>query len=227
MIEMYEKGLTFDHCRWEGESGRCVLVELADEHVQAATHGEIRSLGIRTQHELFDPRISDVALTLADEALNGRPNGLLYTQGLCMALIGGLANRDDAVERGQQSSSCRPLDPMKQKQLIDCIQEQLGADLSLTRISDEVGLSPYHFLRVFKATFGTTPRKFVQERRLDAAAEALRRGGRRSIADIAIEHGFASQSHMTELMRVRFGVTPSALRRSAGIDPPGQNLFAG
>src|SRR5690242_12937602 len=51
MIEMYEKGLSFDHCRWEGEPGRSVLIELLDEEVQAITHGELQRLELPTHHE--------------------------------------------------------------------------------------------------------------------------------------------------------------------------------
>jgi AraC family transcriptional regulator len=76
---------------------------------------------------------------------------------------------------------------------------------------------------VFKASFGTTPHRYVQRRRLEAAVAALQRQGARSIADIALDHGFASQAHMTDLMRRHFGVTPRAVRRrepSHSVDGP-------
>src|SRR5262245_18518850 len=62
MIEIYEKGLTFDHCRWDGQAGRSVCAELADADVQAATRGEQQALPLDTRHELFDDRISRVML---------------------------------------------------------------------------------------------------------------------------------------------------------------------
>src|SRR4249919_3953351 len=57
MIEIYEKGLTFDHCRWEGQPGRCVYVEFTDADVQALTHGELQALPLGTRHEVFDDRV--------------------------------------------------------------------------------------------------------------------------------------------------------------------------
>ena len=211
MIEIYESGLTFDHCRWEGQAGRSVCVELADADVQAATHGELQTLPIRTQHELFDERISRLMLELADQALRGLPNGRLYAQGLALALIGLLAT-SHAVAPTPPSTRAR-FGASQQRRLVELIHQQLASDLSLARLAAEVGLSPHHFLRVFKATFGSTPHRYVQERRLEAALEALQRQRRRSIADIALEHGFASQSHMTDLMRRRFGATPRRLRQ--------------
>ena len=46
MIEIYEGGLTFDHCRWQGEPGRSVLIEFTDADVQAVTHGELQRLDL-------------------------------------------------------------------------------------------------------------------------------------------------------------------------------------
>ena len=87
--------------------------------------------------------------------------------------------------------------------------------MSLTELAETAGLSAHHFSRVFKATFGTTPHRYVQRRRIDAAVAALRAQEKRSIADIALELGFASQAHMTDLMRRQLGVTPRVVRRGA------------
>ena len=86
-------------------------------------------------------------------------------------------------------------------------------------MATEVGLSPQHFARLFKASFGTTPHAYVEALRIDAAVAALRHERALSIAAIAASCGFSSQSHMTELMRRRLGVTPSQVRR--GMSPTG------
>ncbi|HEX3766190.1 MAG TPA: AraC family transcriptional regulator [Kofleriaceae bacterium] len=211
MIEIYERGARFDHQRWEGVLGRCAQVEFHDADVQAMTHGQLSSLELRTRHEVFDDRVSRLTLELAEEALCGMPNGELYVQGLCVALLGALANRHGAG--GELRSPGGTLGAAQQRRLSDLIQHQLGARLSLNRLAHEVGLSPHHFARLFKATYGTTPHQYVQALRLDAAAAALRRDPAVPIAEVALACGFASQSHMTELMRRRLGVTPRALRR--------------
>ena len=213
MIEVYEGGLSFGHCRWEGEPGRCVMVEFADADVQAMTHGELQQLSLRTQHEVFDDRVSDLALALAEEALNDLPNGRLYVQGLCVALIGILDARHVSTGASLSTARAGELGPLQRRRVLDLIQGNLAADLSLTQLAESAGLSAHHFSRVFKATFGTTPHRYVQQRRLEAAIAALRRHERRSIADIALEVGFASQAHMTDLMRRHLGVTPRVVRR--------------
>jgi AraC family transcriptional regulator len=95
---------------------------------------------------------------------------------------------------------------------MELIQSELGTDLSLARLADEIGISPHHFARVFRETFAVTPHAYVQDCRLKAAAMALRKDLDQSIADIALACGFASQSHMTELMRRKLGATPRAIR---------------
>jgi AraC family transcriptional regulator len=97
--------------------------------------------------------------------------------------------------------------------VVELVRDQLGAKLSLAVMASAVGLSPQHFARLFKTTFGTTPHAFVESQRIDAAVAALRRERSTPIAAIAAACGFSSQSHMTELLRRRLGITPSAVRR--------------
>jgi len=212
MIEMYEGGLGFDQCDWEGEIGRCAMIEFDDASVDAITHGELKSLHLRTRHEVFDERVSTLALELAEEALRGHPNGRLYAQGLSVALLGLLANRYQEPGIQPAPARTRQLGAAQKQRLVELIRSEPALDLSVRRLADEVGLSPYHFARVFKASFGTSPHRYVQSQRLDAAAKALRADRTTPIADIALEHGFANQSHMTELMRRRWGITPRKLR---------------
>lgn len=213
MVEIYEQGLVFDHQRWEGSSGRCVRIQFHATDVQEVAHDELRSLTLQTRHEVFDERVSRLTLELAEETLCGMPNGELYVQGLCVALLGVLAKRFDGHAGAPPGG--RTLGPAQRRRLSELIQQQLGSRLSLNRLAHEVGLSPHHFARLFKATYGTTPHQHVQTLRIEAAVEALRRDRDVPIAQVALACGFASQSHMTELLRRRLGVTPRGLRREA------------
>jgi AraC family transcriptional regulator len=209
MIEIYARGTCFDHQRWDGVVGRCAVIEFADADVQAMTHGQLGSLRLATRHEVFDDRVSGLALELARAALCGMATGELYAQGLAIALLGALAARHGGDARVGE----RGLGPAQRRRLAELIGHALGAKLSLARMAREVGLSPHHFARLFKATYGTTPHQHVQTLRLEAAVEALHRDDA-SIADIALACGFASQSHLTALMRRRLGVTPQVVRRA-------------
>jgi AraC family transcriptional regulator len=64
---------------------------------------------------------------------------------------------------------------------------------------------------VFRAATGTTIHGFRRELRLRHALAHLLDGDE-SLADIASDCGFASQSHLTNLFRERFGITPAKAR---------------
>jgi AraC family transcriptional regulator len=218
MIEVYERGLSFDEEIWEGEPGRCVLVKFSDHDVEALTHGDVRSVELSTRHEIFDDEICRLVFELAHEAFIGLPNGAVYVQGLCVSLLDALLDRY-APGAGAKIPAARTLGAAQQRRLANLFREHLGTSLTLTRMAAEVGLSPQHFGRLFKATFGTTPHDHLQSLRIDAAVKALRRDASLSIVAIALACGFASQSHMTETIRRRLHVTPSALRRGSAVGP--------
>lgn len=212
MIEIYEEGLAFDREVWEGATGRCVMVDFRDHDVEALTHGRLTSLRLRTRHEVFDDRVSRLALEIGEETVSGLPNGRLYVQGLCIGLLGILSARYASTTQ-EAPTPTRRLSPQQEHRVVELIRTQLGSNLSLATMATELGLSPQHFARLFKASFSTTPHSFVQAQRIDAAVAALRREHAMPIAAIAATYGFSSQSHMTELMRRRVGLTPNQLRR--------------
>lgn len=215
MIEVCEAGLHFERVEWSGEAGRCVEVLFPDADVQALTGGELQTLSLRTAHEVFDDRVSSLVLQLAEEVLAGTPSGPLYARGLSIALLAVL-NAHHVGPAPARPAAGQVLAPEQRRRIIDFVAAAFGDKLTLDRLAGELRLSPFHFARLFKASFGVTPHDYVQRVRLDAAARALQRRDDRSIAEIADRCGFASQSHLTTLMRRHLGTTPSALRRLHG-----------
>jgi AraC family transcriptional regulator len=216
MIEIYEAGLHFQRAEWCGEAGRCVEVQFPDADVEALSDGELRALPLRTQHEVFDSRVSSLALSLADEVLGGMPTGALYARGLSMSLLAVLSTHY-AGSTPATSSAGKSLTPDQRRRVADLVASGFDSKLTIDRLAGELRLSPFHFARLFKSSFGVTPHEYVQNVRLDAAVRALRRDDGRAISEIALGCGFASQSHLTQLMRRQLGTTPLAIRRgSAG-----------
>jgi AraC family transcriptional regulator len=87
------------------------------------------------------------------------------------------------------------------------VLDRLNEDLTLSELSNLVGLHPRHFSTLFRRAFGKTPHRYVIDQRLAEGARLLANGGQ-DIADIAFRVGFSSQSHFAAAFRQAFGQTP-------------------
>jgi AraC-like DNA-binding protein len=94
----------------------------------------------------------------------------------------------------------------------DMLREIDDTKLSLPEIAREAGLSPYHFIRVFKAVFGATPHQVRIAARLDRARLLLSVGGQ-SVTDICLEVGFSSLGTFSHLFARRVGSSPTVYRQ--------------
>jgi len=88
----------------------------------------------------------------------------------------------------------------------------LGESITLERTAREVGASPAHLSRLFKKQTGVSMGGYLKQLRLAAVIEAVTRPGA-SLAEIAFDAGFYSQSHLTTVFRQEIGITPGEMRR--------------
>lgn len=79
-------------------------------------------------------------------------------------------------------------------------------------------VSDAHFIRTFRATFGETPHRYLQRRRVERAMSLLGETDR-SVTDISMEVGFASLGTFSRTFREIVGMSPLAYRRAAGAMP--------
>jgi AraC-like DNA-binding protein len=83
---------------------------------------------------------------------------------------------------------------------------------SLARIAH---VSEAHFIRSFRATFGETPHRYLQRRRVERAMFLLRQTDD-SVSDICLDVGFASLGTFSRTFRAIVGVSPTAYRDGRG-----------
>ena len=97
----------------------------------------------------------------------------------------------------------------------------LAGCIHLDDLARRAELSPYHFARAFKTSAGTTPRAFVEERRIERARHLIHQS-HDSLADIAVASGFGTQSRLTTTFKRRTGFTPAEFRRGRPEPAPGE-----
>jgi AraC family transcriptional regulator len=175
---------------------------------------EPRCLEIRNRFQIRDPQIEHIGWALKAEKENGYPCGRLYRESLATALAARLmhCHSSHALETGKQNGG---ISGRKLKQVLSFIEDNLSQDLGLWEIANVAGLSASHCKVLFRESMGMPVHQYVIRRRVERAALLLRESTL-PISRIALETGFAHQSHLAMHMRRVKGVSPSALRRALG-----------
>jgi AraC family transcriptional regulator len=161
--------------------------------------------------DLSDPPIQAAMLALDAELRTGGAGGRLLAESLGNILAVHLLRRFSAPG----TTNLQPGDKLSRHKLravLDYIHEHLDAELSLDHLAAVIRMSPYHFARLFKNSTGLPPHQYVIARRVERAKDLLRHAERFSLADIAAEVGFSSQSHFTRHFKRLVGVTPRHFR---------------
>lgn len=104
------------------------------------------------------------------------------------------------------------------------IEEGCAFDLTLDRLAGNLGVSSRHLRRTFTRTFGVSPVRYAQTRRLLLARQLLA-GSDLSVLDVAMTAGFGSVRRLNELFRSRYGITPSSIRRRPDARRPDTLVF--
>ncbi len=86
------------------------------------------------------------------------------------------------------------------------IEEFYAQGVSLKELAQYVALSPYYLLRVFRTEVGMPPYAYLESVRIRQAQRLLKAG--KSLAEVSVEVGFSSQSHMTRWFKKIIGATP-------------------
>ncbi len=89
----------------------------------------------------------------------------------------------------------------------ELLEEHLEGAYSLHELASTVGLSPYHLARAFQREVGLPPHAYRTQVRIARAKTLLLQG--RPAAQVALEVGFSSQSHLITQFKRLTGVTPS------------------
>lgn len=94
----------------------------------------------------------------------------------------------------------------------------LGEPVTLENVAAAVNASPFNFARIFQQQAGIPVHRYLTMLRLRASLERLAEGAE-DITGLALDLGFSSHSHFTDVFRREFGVTPSEIRKkSRGTD---------
>lgn len=169
-------------------------------------------LEIRNGFQLRDPQLENIGWALKAEMESGYPCGRLYFDSLAVSVAARLVRCYSSMpaEFGRQNGR---LPNRRLKEVLSYIEGNLGEDISLDDIAGVAGFSVSHFKSLFRQSVGLPVHQYLIRRRVERAKSLLGEG-KLSISEIALETGFAHQSHLARHMRRVLGVSPKAFRES-------------
>ncbi|HEY9658108.1 MAG TPA: AraC family transcriptional regulator, partial [Allocoleopsis sp.] len=157
-----------------------------------------------------DLQLYQIAMLLLDEIKSEGMMGQLYVESLIQLLAIHLLRHYSTITQTITSEN-RNLTHLQLQQAIDYIHTHLDRDLSLVEIAEVINISPTYFASLFKRAIGTSPHQYVIQQRVERAKEMLSKTDL-AIADIALQVGFSSQSHLTQQFKRITGMTPKQIR---------------
>jgi AraC-like DNA-binding protein len=98
----------------------------------------------------------------------------------------------------------------------DAMDRAYAQPLDVPALARIAYLSEAHFIRTFRATFGETPHRYLQRRRVERSMFLLRET-ERSVTDICLDVGFSSLGTFSRTFRDIMGQSPTSYRRDADV----------
>ena len=188
------------------------VVEITvDDTVRLSIADELRPSGGKELPDVYnrdDPVLWTLATRIRSAALSGEEIDDLQAD-----TIGRIAYAHMMFEHlgaRPPRANAAPFERPRFERVVEFIDSNLHRKLSLVELADVAALSPYHFLRAFRAATGSTPHAFVAARKMDRALQAIRRGY--PVGRAAASVGYADNNSFRAQFRRYIGVLPSKAR---------------
>lgn len=189
------------------EGGSCFHLELdaGSGAAQRFQEGRIDSCGANSY--LAGPPVSLIK-RLYDEFADWDSCSGLIAEGLTIQLLGEIAREFSgrSFDRGNWLVTVE-----------ECLRERAAAPPTTSELAGMVNVHPSHLIRAFRQRYHTTPGEYVRRVRVEEAQRRLSNDPGLSIGDLALELGFADQSHFTRVFRAQTGASPGTYRRSHSV----------
>jgi AraC family transcriptional regulator len=178
----------------------------------ALLRGDPERIELVPTYGFNDPLLYHLGIELTNEMQNASPHGPLYAESLTNRFTLHLL-RHYSTGRVVRELSSHRLTFMQLRLIDEYIHAHLDQKISLADLATCLHLSVPHFERMFRTTTHQPPYRYVLEIRLERARVLLQRT-RASVAQIALQCGFSSQSHFTFHFTRHVGVSPARFARS-------------
>lgn len=157
-----------------------------------------------------DSVISSIAAVLKTELESDSVGGKFYVESAITFLAAHLL-RHHCSRTQMFKNYADGLPKYRLREAIAYINEHLNEEISLEAIANHLHMSQYYFCHLFKQSIGISPYQYVLQQRIEKAKQLLKQR-KLTIINVALECGFANQTHFTKHFRKLTGTTPRAYR---------------
>ena len=172
---------------------------------------DLSRTAVPSRDTLMAPELRSIMLAVDTELRSGGVGGPLIVESLANILAVHLIRHLFGLRR--TPTATRGAFPRRKlATVIDYIMANLDARPTVEQMATLVQLSPFHFMRQFKAATGLSPHQFVISRRVELAQQLLRTKRPIGLAEVAIRSGFSDQSQFTFHFKRIVGLTPGRFR---------------
>jgi AraC family transcriptional regulator len=192
-----------EHANVFGSAAHCLTIDLAPAWLERMESGAARFrepfgmqggalawIGERLLRELHDDADDDGAA--------------LIIEGLLLEMLG-QASRDSARAPSTNGSAAL-------RRVRELLHAHYREPLSLADLAQATGRHPVYLATAFRRTYGETVGDCIRRLRIEHASRALTQSDA-ALADVALDAGFANQSHFTRAFKRATGTTPAEYRR--------------
>jgi AraC family transcriptional regulator len=178
-------------------------------------HRNFRAQDLRYQAHVTNPAILKLTSKIVRELNDETSSGGLKMDALAVELIGILAQDHAEVSPlGPPVALARGiLDRRRLDRVLEHIEANLEADISISDLAETACFSLFHFARAFHLAMGRPPHAYLSERRLDRAKQLLAYSGT-PLVEISLICRFSGQSNFTKAFTRAMGASPGRYRKA-------------
>ncbi len=200
--------------RWD-EEDRYLQIRIPSSLIQNVAKQTINmnpdEMELLPKFRTRDPQIKAIAMMLLSELKQENLGGKLYIESLTNVLAVHLL-RKYSVSKPDFTIYEGGLTEVQKLQVVEYINENLNQDIKIADLAQLLGISQFHFSRLFKQSIGIAPYQYLLQQRIERAKQFLTQKTDLSIVDIAFLCGFNSHSHLSQKFRQFTGMAPKTYR---------------
>jgi len=184
--------------QFDGDEVRSFNLEFASSWLRDINHTAL----LNKPYETKSGPLVSLMIRLFDEFEHPDSSSALVMEGLTLELLG-LCAREKRYQ---------PVVPQWLRRIRDRLTEQCTACLTIAELAADAGVNAGHLAGTFRRYFSCTVGEFVRRQRVELACRLLTDSDS-PLADVALQTGFADQSHFTRTFKSHIGLTPAAYRK--------------